>query len=61
VPNADGSCDLFGGRTANFAGTVKITDTNPVPEPGTLSLLALGSLATAAVRRRRNRPVMTSQ
>lgn len=45
----------------SFAGSVTITNTSPapVPEPGTLSLLALGSLATAAVRRRRGRPVTT--
>jgi hypothetical protein len=36
-----------------FAGTLQVTDTNTVPEPGTLSLIALGSLATAALRRRR--------
>ena len=42
-----------------FAGlvTLKDTTTAPVPEPGTLSLLALGSFATAAVRRRRSRSV----
>jgi hypothetical protein len=57
-----GVCDPADAGVRAFAGTIQITDTtNPVPEPGTLSLLALGSLATAAVRRRRNRPVMTSQ
>ena len=53
-----GDCvPLFDGRSAFFAGTVQITPvgTTPVPEPGTLSLLALGSLATAFVRRRRTR------
>lgn len=53
----DGACEpVFGGYGAFFAGTVQITpvvDTTPVPEPGTLSLLALGSLAAAIVRRRR--------
>jgi hypothetical protein len=51
----EGLC--FGGRNAAFAGTVQITntDTTLVPEPGTLSLLALGSLSTAFLRRRRTR------
>jgi hypothetical protein len=60
---SDGVCEqLFGGYGAFFGGTVQITpvvDTTPVPEPGTLSLLALGSLATAIVRRRRRAAVTT--
>jgi hypothetical protein len=57
-------CDqLFGGQLPFFSGAmvVKPVESAPVPEPGTLSLLALGSLATAAVGRRRNRRVMTPQ
>ena len=55
----EGLC--FGGRNAAFAGTVQITNTNttPVPEPGTLSLLALSSVAMAFVRRRRRAAVTT--
>jgi hypothetical protein len=59
---AEGNCEpVFGGLGAFFAGTVQLTpvDTTPVPEPGTLSLLALGSLATAVVRRRRRGVVGT--
>ncbi len=59
----DGVCEqLFGGYGAFFAGSVQITPvgTTPVPEPGTLSLLALGSLTTAVVRRRR-RVVVTAR
>jgi hypothetical protein len=58
---SEGTCDpVFGGLGAFFAGTVQITpvvDTTPVPEPGTLSLLALGSLATTIIRRRRRAAV----
>jgi hypothetical protein len=57
--NEDGSC-AFGGRLPTYAGTVRITDVTTVPEPGTLSLLALGSLATALARRRR-RAVVTAR
>jgi hypothetical protein len=57
-------CDLpIDSPLRSFAASVTVRDINaaPVPEPGTLSLLALGSLATAAVGRRRNRRVMTPQ
>ena len=37
-----------------YVGVIKTT-TNSVPEPTTLTLLSLGLLATAAVRRRRGR------
>jgi hypothetical protein len=61
--NADGSCEeLFGGRSSTFAGSLSVTDVNaaPVPEPGTLSLLGLGALATC-LRRRHRRFVTTRQ
>jgi hypothetical protein len=61
--SVDDTCEpVFGGLGAFFVGTVQLTpvDTTPVPEPGTLSLLALGSLATAVVRRRR-RAVATAR
>jgi hypothetical protein len=59
--NDDGTCNSFNGRTAEFAGSVQITNTSTVPEPGTLSLMALGSLATAALRRRHRAVVTTRQ
>lgn len=51
---------IFCGSDA-FSLTLSITPVGgtPVPEPGTLSLLALGSLATAFVRRRRRAAVTT--
>ena len=51
---------IFCGSGA-FSVTLGITPVGgtPVPEPGTLSLLALGSLATAFVRRRRRAAVTT--
>ncbi len=51
---------IFCGSGA-FSLTVEITPVGgtPVPEPGTLSLMALGSLATAIVRRRRRAVVTT--
>jgi hypothetical protein len=64
--------DLYNGATceteptlcgsAVFSLTVDIAPVNTtVPEPGTLSLMALGSLATACLRRRRTRSVTTRQ
>ena len=46
---------LCGGTTYSLQLEINPVDSSPVPEPGTLSLLALGSLATAFVRRRRTR------
>ena len=63
--------DLYMGATCEtdpiFCGSdefsltleIKPAGGTPVPEPGTLSLLALGSLATAFVRRRRRAAVTT--
>jgi hypothetical protein len=47
--------------STNFSLELAITpvETAPVPEPGTLSLIALGSLATACLRRRRRGIVTT--
>ena len=57
----DGVCgELFGGYDATFAGSLSVTDVNAVPEPGTLSLLGLGALATC-LRRRHRRVVTTRQ
>jgi len=56
----DGVCGgLFGGYDATFAGSLSVTDVNTVPEPGTLSLLGLGALATCL--RRRHRKVVTTR
>jgi hypothetical protein len=44
-----------GSTSFSLALEIKPAGGTPVPEPGTLSLLALGSLATAVVRRRRTR------
>jgi hypothetical protein len=50
---------LFGEcRTRQFAGTISVQAENvqPVPEPGSLTLLALGSAALLVGRGRRSRP-----
>ena len=46
-----------------FTVQTKLTpaDSTPVPEPGTLSLMALGSLAIASRRRRRRRSAVTTR
>ena len=52
-----GAEGLFGGQSGDFALTISATpiDTPPIPEPGTLSLMAAGSAGAAWLRRRRMR------
>jgi hypothetical protein len=50
-----------GGTSYSLTLSINAVDSTPVPEPGTLSLMALGSLATAALRRRRKAAVTTRQ
>ena len=52
-----GTQGLFGGQSGDFALTISATpiDTPPIPEPGTLSLMAAGSAGAAWLRRRRMR------
>lgn len=54
-----GACSQDGLRTCSFslAVTAHAVDTTPVPEPGTLPLLVLGSAAAGFFRRRRAREV----
>ena len=59
----DAACEPLPDRDLSFSVSTQLTpiDTTPVPEPGTLALLALGSLATAFVRRRRRGVVPTTR
>jgi PEP-CTERM motif len=50
---------LCGGPSYALTLALNPVDSSPVPEPGTLSLMALGSLATACLRRRRRTVVTT--
>ena len=51
-----GSCPAFGGGSGSFAVELQLAPAvTPVPEPGTLSLLALGSACAGLARRRRMR------
>ena len=58
LPDAEctaGAPGMFGGLSGNFELELQVDLATPVPEPGTLSLLALGSACAGLARRRRMR------
>lgn len=58
-----GAPELFGGQSGTLTLSLSITSdqTAPVPEPGTLTLMVVGSIGTALVRRHNRRRRTTSQ
>ncbi len=54
-PDVACTAGQFGGLSNNFALDLQLDPATPVPEPGTLSLLALGSACAGVARRRRMR------